>query len=151
MKKIILSIAILLALTGTSFAKTTTKINERVFASFKNDFNQASDVKWDVTSSYIMATFQLDRDIMYAYYDFQGNLIGLVHNILTSSLPVHLQKDIKKHYANYWVSELFQVTNDDGVYYYIQLKNADETIVLSTEGSNGWHRYAVPKNKRTNL
>jgi len=151
MKKIILSIAILLALTGTSFAKTTTKINERVFASFKNDFHQASDVKWDVTSSYIMATFQLDRDIMYAYYDFQGNLIGLVHNILTSSLPVRLQKDIKKHYANYWVSELFQVTNDDGVYYYIQLKNADETIVLSTEGSNDWQRYAVPKNKRTNL
>ncbi len=63
MKKIILSIAILLALTGTSFAKTTTKINERVFASFKNDFHQASEVKWDVTSSYIMATFQLDKDI----------------------------------------------------------------------------------------
>ncbi len=151
MKKIILSIAILLALTGTLFAKTTSKINERVFASFKNDFHQASEVKWDVTSSYIMATFQLDKDIMYAYYDFQGNLIGLVHNILTSSLPVQLQKDIKKHYANYWVSELFKVTNDDGVYYYIQLKNADETIVLSTEGTNGWHRYAVPKNKMTNL
>ncbi len=151
MKKIILSIAILLALTGTSFAKPTTKINERVFASFKNDFYQASEVKWDVTSSYIMATFQLDKDIMYAYYDFQGNLIGVVHNILTSSLPVQLQKDIKKHYANYWVSDLFKVTNDDGVYYYIQLKNADETIVLTTEGTNGWHRYAVPKNKTTNL
>ncbi len=151
MKKIILSIAILLALTGTSFAKPTSKINERVFASFKNDFYQASEVKWDVTSSYIMATFQLDKDIMYAYYDFQGNLIGVVHNILTSSLPVQLQKDIKKHYANYWVSDLFKVTNDDGVYYYIQLKNADETIVLTTEGTNGWHRYAVPKNKTTNL
>ncbi len=78
-------------------------------------------------------------------------MIGLVHNILTSSLPVQLQKDIKKHYANYWVSELFKVTNDDGVYYYIQLKNADETVVLSTEGTNGWHRYAVPKSKTTNL
>ncbi len=151
MKKIILSIAILLALTGSSFAKTNSTINERVFASFKSDFSQASDVKWDVTSSYIMATFQLDKDILYAYYDFKGNLIGLVHNILTSSLPVHLQKDIKKHYSNYWVSELFQVTNDDGVYYYIQLRNADETIVLTTEGSNSWHRYAVPKSKITKL
>ena len=151
MKKIILSIAILLALTGTSFAKSTTKIDERVFASFKNDFHQATEVKWEVTSSYIMATFQLDKDILYAYYDFQGNMIGLVHNILTSELPVHLQKDIKKHYANYWVSELFQVTSEEGVYYYVQLKNADETIVLSTEGANGWHRYALPKNKSTNL
>jgi len=151
MKKIILSIAILLALTGSSFAKTNGNINERVFASFKNDFHQATEVKWNVTSSYILATFQLDKEFLYAYYDFQGNLIGLVHNILTSSLPVHLQRDIKKHYANYWVSELFQVTNDDGVFYYIQLKNADETIVLSTEGTNGWHRYALPKHKTTNL
>jgi hypothetical protein len=151
MKKIILSIAILLALTGSSFAKTTGKINERVIASFKNDFNQATEVKWEVTSSYIMATFQLDKDILYAYYDFQGTLIGLVHNILTSSLPAHLQKDIKKHYAKYWVSELFQVTSEDGVYYYIQLKNADETIVLSTEGTTDWHRYALPKNNKTNL
>src|ERR1700687_4044264 len=121
MKKIILSIAILLALTGTSFAKPNSNINERVYASFKNDFHQASEVKWDITSSYIMATFQLDKEILYAYYDFQGNMIGLVHNILTTSLPVHLQKDIKKHYANYWVSELFQVTSEEGVYYYIQL------------------------------
>jgi hypothetical protein len=151
MKKIILSIAILLALTGSSFAKTNGTISERVFASFKNDFRQASEVKWDVTSSYILATFQMDRDVLYAYYDFQGNMIGLVHNILTTALPVHLQKDIKKHYSNYWVSELFQVTNDDGVYYYIQLKNADETIVLSTEGTNSWHRYAVPRNKITKL
>jgi hypothetical protein len=150
MKKIILSIAILMALTASSFAKSTTKINERVFASFKNDFRQATEVKWEVTSSYILATFQLDKDVLYAYYDFQGNMIGLVHNILTSKLPVHLQNDIKKHYANYWVSELFQVTSEEGVYYYVQLKNADETIVLSTEGTNGWHRYALPKNK-TNL
>ena len=151
MKKIILSIAILLALTGTSFAKSTTKIDERVYASFKNDFHQATEVKWEVTSSYILATFQLDKDILYAYYDFQGNMIGLVRNILTTSLPAHLQKEIKKHYANYWVSELFQVTSEEGVYYYIQLKNADETIVLSTEGTNGWHRYALPKNNSTNL
>ena len=151
MKKIILSIAILLALTDASFANPNSNIKERVFASFKNDFHQASEVKWDITSSYIMATFQLDKEILYAYYDFQGNMIGLVHNILTTSLPVHLQKDIKKHYANYWVSELFQVTSEEGVYYYIQLKNADETIVLSTEGTNGWHRYALPKNKSTNL
>jgi len=150
MKKIILSIAILMALTASSLAKSTTKINERVFASFKNDFRQATEVKWEVTSSYILATFQLDKDVLYAYYDFQGNMIGLVHNILTSKLPVHLQNDIKKHYANYWVSELFQVTSEEGVYYYVQLKNADETIVLSTEGTNGWHRYALPKNK-TNL
>jgi hypothetical protein len=151
MKKIILSIAILLALTATSFALNPETINERAVASFQKDFNRASEVKWAVTSNYVMATFQLDKEVLFAYYDFQGNLIGLVHHMLTSSLPLNLQKDIKKHYANYWVSALFQVTNEDGVYYYIQLRNADESIVLSTEGTNLWHRYTLPKNKITNL
>jgi hypothetical protein len=145
MKKFILSIAVLLALTCTSFANSPAGINDRVFASFQKEFNRASEVKWAVTNNYVMATFQLDKEILYAYYDFQGNLAGLVHHMLTTNLPADLQKDIRKHYSNYWVSSLFQVTNEEGVSYYIQLKNADETIVLSSDGSNGWHRYNVPK------
>ncbi len=151
MKKFILSIAVLLALTCTSFAKSPAGINDRVFASFQKEFNKASEVKWTVTGNYIMATFQLDKQVMFAYYDFQGNMVGLVHHMLTSDLPADLQKDIRKHYSNFWVSSLFQVSNDDGVTYYIQLKNADESIVLSSDGINGWHRYSVPKNKATNL
>jgi hypothetical protein len=151
MKKFILSIAILLILTGSSFAKSPAGISDRAVASFQKDFNRASEVKWDITNDYLMATFQLDKETMFAYYDFQGNMIGLVHHMLTSSLPASLQKEIKKHYSNYWVSSLFQVTNEDGISYYIQLKNADESIVLSSDGTNAWHRYAVPKNKSTNL
>ena len=92
-----------------------------------------------------MATFELDNETEYAYYDFQGNLIGVVHHILTSSLPADLSKDIKKHYSNYWVSELFQISTDQGDSYYIQLKNADETIALTTEGTGSWHMYAFQK------
>ena len=93
----------------------------------------------------------MDNQTQFAYYDFQGNLIGIVHHILTSSLPADLSKDIKKRYSNYWVSELFQITTDEGVYYYIRLKNADETIALTTEGTNGWHRFAFQKILITDL
>jgi hypothetical protein len=151
MKKTILSLAIVLALFSTAFANHPSGLADRAAASFQKDFRKASDVSWAVTNNYVLATFVMDKETLFAYYDFQGNLIGLVHHILTSSLPANLQKNIKKHYACYWVSELFQVTSEDGTYYYIQLKNADETIVLSTEGTNGWHRYAVPKNKVSNL
>jgi hypothetical protein len=146
MKKTILSLAIGLAAFSSAFAKAPDSANDRAVASFQKDFHQASAVRWDVTNNYVMATFELDKQIQYAYYDFQGNLIGVVRHMLTSSLPEDLNKEIKKHYANYWVSELFQVTSEHGVYYYIQLKNGDETLVLSTEDSNGWHRFAVPKN-----
>ena len=145
MKKIILSLAIGLAVFTTAFAKPDS-INDRAVAAFQKDFHKASDVSWASTSNYVMATFMMDNETQIAYYDFQGNLIGVVHHMLTSDLPADLSKDIKKRYSNYWVSELFQITTDEGVYYYIRLKNADETIALTTEGGNGWHRFALPKN-----
>lgn len=148
MKKIILSIAIGLAVFSTAFAKPDS-INDRAVAAFQKDFRKASDVSWASTNNYVMATFMMDNETQFAYYDFQGNLIGIVHHMLTSSLPADLSKDIKKRYSNYWVSELFQITTDDGVSYYIRLKNADEAIALTTEGGNGWHRFALPKNTKT--
>jgi len=151
MKKLILSIAVVLALGTSAFAGHTGNTKELAVASFQKDFHKASDVSWAVTDNYVQATFNMDKETLYAYYDFQGNLIGLVHHILTTSLPETLRKDIKKHYGNYWVSELFEVTSDAGVYYYVLLKNADETIALSTEGTNGWHRYTMPKTKASNL
>jgi hypothetical protein len=143
MKKTILSIAIGLAVFSTAFAKAPENVNDRAMASFQKDFQKASEVRWSANNNFVMASFQIDKETQFAYYDFQGNLIGVVHHILTSGLPEGLRKDIKKHYGNFWVSELFQVTSDQGVYYYIRLKNADETIVLSTEGSGSWHRYSV--------
>jgi hypothetical protein len=151
MKKIILSLAIVVAVFSSAFAGHTGNYKELAVAAFQKDFHKASDVSWAVTDRYIQAQFSIDRETMFAYYDFQGKLIGLVHHILTSSLPENLSKDIKKHYSNYWVSELFQVTTDDGVFYYVQLNNGDETIVLSTEGTNGWHRYSMPKSRTSNL
>ena len=150
MKKIILSIAIGLAVFSTAFAKPVS-INDRAVAAFQKDFRKASDVSWASTSNYVMATFIMNNETQFAYYDFQGNLIGVVHHMLTSSLPADLSKDIKKRYSNYWVSELFQITTDEGVYYYIRLKNADETIALTTEGGNGRQRFALPRNTKTNF
>jgi len=145
MKKILLSIAIGLAAFSTTFAKAPDNVNDRAMAAFQRDFHKASEVHWSANSNYVMASFMLDNQTQYAYYDYQGTLIGVVQHILTSSLPTDLSRDIKKHYSGYWVSELFQVSSEQGVYYYIQLKNADETLVLSTEGSDSWHKYSMPK------
>lgn len=145
MKKTIFIFAIGLTLFSSVFANAPEKSTNRALASFVKQFHQASDVIWSSNSNYIMAAFEIDHQTQFAYYDFQGNLVGVVHHILTSSLPTDLSQDIRKNYSGYWVSELFQVSSEEGDCYYIQLKNADETIVLSTEGTGSWHRYTVPK------
>ena len=145
MKKIILSTVILLSLLGSSFANRPDNITDRAAASVHKDFYKASEIRSEVINGHVRVTFCQDNETKYAYYDFQGNLIGVVQHILTSSLPDDLREDIRKHYSNYWVTELFQVTTDEGVYYYLQLTNADENIVLSTEGTYGWHRFMTSK------
>jgi hypothetical protein len=146
MKKTILSIAIVLALFSTAFANHPDYYNSNAVASFQREFKTASDVSWTVSDKYYRATFHVEKQTYFAYYDFQGNLVGLVHHIMTTSLPAELQKEIKKNYADYWVSELFQVSTDETTHYFVQLKNADETIVLVSDGTNFWHRYAIQKN-----
>jgi hypothetical protein len=145
MKKTILSIVVGLGLFSSAFAKAPEKSTDRAIASFMKEFHKASDVIWSSNNNYIMAAFELNNQIQYAYYDYQGNLVGLVHHILTSGLPADLSADIKKNYSNYWVSELFQLSSDQGDAYYIQLKNGDETIVLTTEVTGSWHLYSAPK------
>jgi hypothetical protein len=146
MKKTILSITILLTVFSTAFANRSDSNNKNALSSFQRDFKSASDVSWSETPRYMRVNFHFDKQNLYAYYDTQGNLIGLVHHMLTTGLSEDLQKQIKKNYAGYWVSELFQVTFEDGTYYFIELKNADETLVLSTEGSDNWHTYFKKSN-----
>ena len=150
MKKTILSIAILLSVFSTAFANRPDSFNKKnALTSFQRDFKSASDVSWSETPRFMRVNFHFDKQNLYAYYDIQGNLIGLVHHMLTTSLPEDLQKQIKKEYSGYWVSELFQVTFEDATYYFIELKNADETIVLTTEGSERWHTYYQKNNSET--
>ena len=141
MKKLFLSIAIILTVFSTAFAKYPDVVNSRVAASFVKDFHNVSNVRWSSTRNYIVAIFEMDSQTKFAYYDYQGNLAAVVQHMLTSSLPEDLHADIKKNYSNYWVSELFQVTNEQGIHYYIQLKNADQTLVLTTQGTGSWHAY----------
>jgi hypothetical protein len=145
MKKLILSLAVVLALFSTAFAKIPDGAKDRAAAAFHKDFYKASELNWTVVNNHVRVTFTLDNETMFAYYDFQGNMIGLVHHIVSSKLPENLKKELQKHYSNYWVTELFKVTTEEGENYYIQLTNADETIVLNTQDGYGWHRFMSKK------
>jgi hypothetical protein len=145
MKKSILPIALLLTLFSTAFANRPTSVTDRARTSFQKEFLHASEVSWAEKSNYAVATFHIDKEVMFAYYNMQGNLIGLVHNITTASLPESLQNDLKKNYTGYWISDLFQVTTESGDHYFVQLKNADGSVILTTEGSDPWHKYDMPR------
>jgi hypothetical protein len=56
-------------------------------------------------------------------------------------LPLLLQTSLKKYHTNSWITDLFEVSNQDGTSYYVVLETADIKIILkSTDGGN-WMVY----------
>jgi hypothetical protein len=139
MKKIIVTLAIALS-TLSSFAKEV-EVSTVVLDAFKNEFAGAREVSWTVGSSYYKAAFIYNDQHVFAFYSTEGELIGMTRYISSLDLPISLQAGLKKSYSNYWISDLFEVSNADGTGYYITLENADSKIVLKSSTGGNWSVY----------
>ena len=131
MKKTIFATAMMLTVGMTSaFANKKDLISTEVTSSFYKDFSTAKEVQWQREAAYTKATFSMDDQIMFAYYNDNGELIGVVRNILSDKLPINLMSGLKKNYSNFWISDLFEMASDGQSNYYVTLETADETLVL---------------------
>jgi hypothetical protein len=142
MKKSILIWAVLLiSATSFSFANTTNDdSNANAKTSFKKDFENASDVRWETTHTLIKATFKLGDKIINAYYSKEGNLVAMTRNILSTDLPITKQISLAKDYKGYWITDLFEMSINNETSYYVTIENADYKLTLKSEG-NDWSEY----------
>jgi hypothetical protein len=111
-----------------------------VLKSFQSTFAQAKEVSWTVTENLYKAEFTLNDQAVTAFYNNEGQFLGLTRNITSFQLPLMLQATIKKEYKDYWISELFELSNDNGTEYYITLENADTKITLKSSNMS-WTSY----------
>ena len=136
MNKMILTLGLTLCM---SFAFAGEEnVSPEVLNSFNNEFSTAKEVEWTVGSNYYKATFIFNGNHVFAFYNTEGELLGLTRYISSLDLPIGLQKDLKKSYSACWISDLFEVANNEGTSYYITLENAEKKIVLRSAGSNNW-------------
>jgi hypothetical protein len=150
MKHRILTLALLLSLSISNiFANTNEEVvNAKAASSFKKEFSQAQEVKWENSKQYVKATFKLNDQVMIAYYSNAGELLGITRNLTTSQLPMNLMTEIKKNHKKAWITDLFEITTNDETNYYITLEDADQTVVLKSLGSYGWTTFK--KEKKSN-
>jgi hypothetical protein len=139
MKKIIMTLAVALS-TLCSFAGEE-NVNAKVLNAFNSEFASATEIKWTAGKNYYKAAFVFNNQYVFAFYNTEGELLGLTRYISSLDLPLNLQTDLKKGYSNYWISDLFEVSNNEGTGYYITLENADTRIVLKSSGGNDWSVY----------
>jgi hypothetical protein len=124
-----------------SFASDAPSVAASAISSFNSDFDRATDVQWQHSKSYEKASFLLDNRFMNAYYTPDGELIAVVRNIISEQLPLKLLLELKKNYAGFWISDLFEVVNGSDDQYYVTLENADEKLILKAKAHKSWKQY----------
>ncbi len=144
MKKMILSLAIAFT-TLSAFAGEDENVSQKVLNAFKNEFINANQVEWTVADNYYKASFVYNEKYVFAYYNTDGELLGMTRYISTADLPIHLQMNLKKKYNNYWVGDLFEVAKNDATSYYLTIENADSQIVLKSTGGSDWSVFKTAK------
>ena len=146
MKKSILMWAMMLTMGLTTvYANNEETINQRAVSSFKKDFGNAQDVKWETTKDFVKATFKQNDQVMFAYYSSTGDLLALSRNILSSQLPINLLSNLKKDYSTFWISDLFEISSSSDASYYVTLQNSDHYLILKSNGISGWELYKKAK------
>jgi hypothetical protein len=155
MKKMILSLALIICsmvtviagkTPGTPVSTMKEEVNAKVLGAFKKEFTSAREITWTIAGNYYQASFVYNDQHIAAYYSIEGELMALTRYISPADLPLALQSNLKKNYADYWISDLFEVANEEGTTYYITLEDAEVKMVLkATDGSNWKHFKKVKK------
>ena len=130
--------------TGFAIENPTTpnaKVSNTVLKSFKSAFSEAAEVEWSENGSLYKASFTLHGQHVTAFYEGNGALVALTRNISSVQLPVSLQSSLKKNYSEFWITDLFEVSNDEGTEYYVTLEDNDTKLVLRTSLGSNWSTY----------
>ncbi len=136
---------ILLTVIASFFTKTSLAndavVSPAVLKSFQSSFANAKEIGWSLTKNLYKASFTLDGQSINAYYNNEGIFVAMTRNITTSQLPIALQTTIKNEYTAFWISDLFEIANEEGTSYYITLENADTKLVLKSTNNAAWSKY----------
>ncbi len=140
MKKMMLAAAVLLIVGTTSaFAEKGGGGNEQAVKSLSKSFASAKNVKWEQSKDVLKASFTINDQVLFAYYNNDGELQSVMRNIVSEQLPISLLTNLKTGYADYWITDLYEVAADGQTAYYVTLENADTKLVLKSNAEYNWN------------
>ena len=144
MKKIVFVAGFLMIMIG-SWAYPSERVSQKVLTAFKNEFRTAQDVQWETGNNYFRATFTMNEQRIFAFYNVGGELLSIARYISSIQLPVNLYADLKNDHSKYWISDLFEVSNSEGLHYYVTLETADSKLVMHSSNGGSWSTYSKSK------
>ena len=144
MKKTIFVLALLVT-AGVCSAYPSERVSRKVLTSFKNEFANAKDAEWETGNNYYRVVFTMNEQRVYAFYNVDGEMLSIARYISSVQLPVNLFADLKNDYSKYWISDLFEVSNSEGLHYYVTLETSESTLVMRSSNGGSWSTYSKSK------
>src|SRR5437762_7889566 len=118
MKKMIMMLAMVFSL-GTMYAFTGEEaVSKQVLGNFQTQFKGATETDWTVGKNYYKAAFTLSGQKLFAYYNTDGDFIAVTRYISSLQLPLTLQNGLKTDYSNFWITDMFEMSDKEGTTYY---------------------------------
>jgi hypothetical protein len=134
-KKIsLLAITAVIMTTGIFAKPIEPGVNDKVLVAFTKHFEGVKDITWNKTEQYIKANFVKDGQPLSAYFNSNGELIGVSKNILSQQLPLKLNLELKKVIADGWITELFEFTDGQTTTYFMTVENSNQKVHYQNDG-----------------
>src|SRR5437763_16778440 len=141
MKRLFLVLTLSLSLTSIRSFSNGIEVSGNVLESFNQSFKNASDVNWSIVDHYYKASFVINDQHIAAFFNEEGQMIAMTRNITANQLPISLQLSLKKNYSNYWITDLFEMNDEQGISYYVSIENGDATVVLKSNTLTDWYSF----------
>lgn len=135
MKKILLTAIIAISIISSAFANPGKEVNYFVINSFREDFGNVEDVKWNITPAYAKAAFILNNVATEAFYKLDGEFIGTTQTIAIEDLPIAAKRSFAKKYSNYIVKEAIKLNGNEETAYFILAENEKHSVVLKANNA----------------
>lgn len=135
MKQLFFSLVLSLSF-GVSSMAADTAVSPNILKSFKKSFSTAKEVSWSGDKELYKAEFVYSNQYITAFYDAEGNMLALTKNILSTQLPLLLGNSLREDYKDHWISDVVEVSTENGTSYYATLENADEKVILKSFQNN---------------
>ena len=114
-----------------------TSVTYKTATQFEADFKEATNVSWKTGSRCQQADFTIDGKRMSAFYSFDGQFMGLTHNVGAQAIPAKAMEKIEKQYKGYAVGRVIVLQTNttanpdlDPVAYFVDLKNDDKEVLV---------------------
>ena len=129
-KGILIGIALLIVAAGSSYASGEENINKFILSTFRKQFSDAQEVKWEKLNDGARACFKLNEQTLYAYYSEDGEKKAIARTIKSSQLPIHLSLALAKKYSDYYIADAFEVSANGSSSYFVVLDSPRRKLLL---------------------